>query len=54
MPAAFIEHRPYSTSEYAATSHYVIVVNGQEVGGSFTSSSQKFGLRKRVQTGTCS
>jgi hypothetical protein len=36
MPAAFIEHRPYSTSEYAATSHYVIVVNGQEVGGSFT------------------
>ena len=35
MPAAFVEHRPYSTSEYAATSHFVIVVNGSELGKSF-------------------
>ncbi len=32
MPAAFIEHRPHATSEHEPTSHYVIVVNGEETG----------------------
>ena len=36
MPAAFIEHRPHATSEHTPTSHYVIVVNGQEVHGNFS------------------
>ena len=36
MPAAFIEHRPHATSEHAPTSHYVIIVNGLEVGGLFS------------------
>ena len=35
MPAAYIEHRPHASSEYTPTSHYVIIVNGGEVGGSF-------------------
>ena len=36
MPAAFIEHRPHASSEHVPTSHYVIVVNEQEVGGNFS------------------
>lgn len=36
MPASFVEHRPRSTSEHAATSHYVVIVNEKEVGGEFS------------------
>jgi len=36
MAAAFIEHRPLSSSEHTPTSHYVIIVDGKEIGGSFT------------------
>jgi len=32
MPAAYIEHRPHASSEYTPTSHYVIVVEGKEIG----------------------
>ncbi len=32
MPAAFIEHRPHASSEYAPTTHFVIIVNEKEVG----------------------
>lgn len=32
---AFIEHRPHASSEHASTSHYVIIVNGREVEGTF-------------------
>lgn len=39
MSAAFIEHRPHATSEYAATSHYVIIVDGKEVHGNFSTQS---------------
>jgi hypothetical protein len=35
MPAAFVEHRPKASSEYAPTSHYVIVVNGSEMVAEF-------------------
>ena len=35
MAAAYIEHRPKSTDEDAATSHYVIVVDGVEKHGDF-------------------
>ena len=41
MSASFIEHRPYSSSEYAATSHFVIVLNGTEVHGNFATQSQE-------------
>lgn len=36
MAAAFIEHRPHASSEHVPTSHYVIVVEGKEVHGSFS------------------
>ncbi len=36
MPAAFIEHRPHATSEHVPTSHYVVIVNETEVGGTFS------------------
>jgi hypothetical protein len=36
MAAAFIEHRPHASSEYASTSHYVIVVDGREVHDTFS------------------
>ncbi len=36
MPAAYIEHRPHASSEYTPTSHFVISVDGKEVGGSFS------------------
>ena len=32
MAAAYIEHRPHATSEYAATSHYVVVSDDKELG----------------------
>jgi hypothetical protein len=32
MPAAFIEHRPHTTSEHEPTSHYVIVIDGTDHG----------------------
>jgi len=35
MAAAFIEHRPHASSEHDHTSHYVIVVNGKEVHGTY-------------------
>ncbi|MES2275984.1 MAG: hypothetical protein V4592_08175 [Bacteroidota bacterium] len=36
MAAAYVEHRPYASSEYVETSHYVVIVNGSSVGGNFT------------------
>ena len=36
MPAAYVEHRPHASSEHVVTSHYVVLVNGSEVGGSFS------------------
>ncbi len=35
MAASFVEHRPHATSEYAPTSHYVVIVNGAQVGSDF-------------------
>ena len=35
MAAAYIEHRPKSSDPNAATSHFVIVVNGSERHGTF-------------------
>jgi hypothetical protein len=32
MSAAYIEHRPHATSENYPTSHFVIVVNGEDYG----------------------
>jgi len=32
MSASFIEHRPHATSEHAPTSHYVIIIDGKEIG----------------------
>jgi hypothetical protein len=32
MSAAYIEHRPRSTDEREATTHYVIVVDGRDIG----------------------
>jgi hypothetical protein len=39
MAAAFIEHRPHASSEHVSTSHYVVIVNGSEVGGNFSTQS---------------
>jgi hypothetical protein len=39
MAAAFIEHRPLASSEYALTSHYEVIVAGKEVGGVFPTQS---------------
>jgi hypothetical protein len=36
MAAAFVEHRPHSSSEHTPTSHYVVIVNEREVGGNFS------------------
>jgi hypothetical protein len=41
MTAAFIEHRPKSSDPQAATSHYVIVANGQEHGNFSTQQAAK-------------
>ena len=41
MPAAYIEHRPHASSEHVPTSHYVIVVNDQEIGHFTTQSAAK-------------
>jgi hypothetical protein len=41
MPAAYIEHRPQATSEHVPTSHFVIVVDGREVGQYSTQSEAK-------------
>jgi hypothetical protein len=36
MAASFVEHRPHATSENVPTSHYVVIVNGAQVGSNFT------------------
>ncbi len=41
MSAAFIEHRPRASSEDAKTTHYVIVINGQEEGNYSTQAAAK-------------
>jgi hypothetical protein len=41
MSAAYIEHRPRSSQESTSTSHYVIVVNGQEIGSYSTQKDAK-------------
>jgi hypothetical protein len=42
MAAAYIEHRPHASSEHVPTSHYVVIVNGSQVGSNFdTQSSAK-------------
>ena len=40
MTPAFIEHRPYASSEQAPTSHYVIVANGKETGETFPTQTE--------------
>jgi hypothetical protein len=39
MAASFIEHRPHASSEHVPTSHFVIVVDGREIGGNFSTQS---------------
>lgn len=39
MAASYVEHRPHASSEYAFTSHYVVITNGTEVGGNFSTQS---------------
>ena len=41
MSAAYIEHRPHASSEHVPTSHYVIVVDGREIGQYSTQSAAK-------------
>ena len=41
MSAAFIEHRPYASSEHVPTSHYVILADGKEIGPYSTQSEAK-------------
>jgi hypothetical protein len=41
MTAAFIEHRPKSPDPQTATSHFVIVVSGKEVGSYRTQKDAK-------------
>jgi hypothetical protein len=36
MAAAFVEHRPRSSSEHTPTSHFVVIANEEEVGGNFS------------------
>ncbi|MCR8560406.1 hypothetical protein KXD93_22320 [Mucilaginibacter sp. BJC16-A38] len=36
MAASYVEHRPHASSEHAATSHYVVIVNEKETGGEFS------------------
>ena len=40
MSAAFVEHRPRSTDPGTETHHYVVIVNGKEVGGQFTTQKE--------------
>ena len=41
MTAAFVEHRPKSSDPTAGTSHYVVVVNGQDTGNFSTQKAAK-------------
>jgi hypothetical protein len=41
MPAAYIEHRPHASSESDPTSHYVIVVEGKDIGVYVTQNDAK-------------
>lgn len=41
MSAAYIEHRPHASSEHVSTSHYVIVVDGNESGNYSTQEAAK-------------
>lgn len=41
MAAAFIEHRPHASSEHAPTSHFIIMVDGREIGPFYTQSAAK-------------
>lgn len=36
MAAAYVEHRPHTSSEHVPTSHYVVIVNGTQVGSNFS------------------
>jgi hypothetical protein len=36
MAAAYVEHRPYASSEHTPTSHYVVIVDGSQVGTDFS------------------
>ena len=36
MAAAYVEHRPRSTDPDATVKHYVVIVNGKEEGGEFS------------------
>lgn len=40
MAAAYVEHRPHASSEHVPTSHYVVIVNGSQVGGNFSTQSE--------------
>ena len=41
MTAAYVEHRPKSTDQNAATSHFTVVVNGAENGSYTTQKAAK-------------
>jgi hypothetical protein len=41
MPAAYVEHRPLSTSPTADVTHYAIIVSGVEVGSFKTQKEAK-------------
>jgi len=49
MSAAYIEHRPHATSEHVPTTHYVVIVDGKEVYGNF--STQKAAKDKACSEG---
>lgn len=40
MAAAFVEHRPHASSEHVPTSHYVVIVNGAQVGRNFSTQNE--------------
>ncbi len=40
MSASYVEHRPHASSEHVPTSHYVVIVDGKEVGGSFSTQAK--------------
>ena len=47
MAAAYIEHRPHPLDKHAEPTHYVIIVEGKEVGSFKTQREAKDGACKR-------
>lgn len=53
MTPAFIEHRPLTSTVFHPTSHFVIILDGQEVYGNFSTqeSAKKFACKKGYKPG---